>query len=673
MRLFAESRGYIVEANYNQLTDNQNSNGFTFAEFQAEIDAGRPVLIHAIGAGGGHTMVGVGYDAATDSIYIHNTWDNNVYSMTWGGSHAGYVLCAVTVIHLAEGDPKVVHFKCYVAEGVEPIEEVVHLEDQFIELDALVTNTSCFCNPVEKWHDGEPTPILNPDHHLTVYNLTYEEEPQTWSVEVSNQFVTQNLTVSGPVGLAVPTWKLDPGEHDPPVGLDHYLLYEVVNEVYADAVDVGLEDQFGDDPGVAVGQAVLFANPVQKTHDGEVTEIVNPDDHLVFYEIWGTAALYPQVQVVDQFGGQTLDLGYPAEWLAVPSEKLIPVPVADKEVSPEGYVQAGQTLDYTVRYENVGGGTASGVYVTDVLDEDLDDSTLVIGGGGTYNIPTRTITWLIGEIGPGEGGTLTFSANVRSDATHGAVVTNYATVYFPSVPEETPTNIVFNTVDAAPPTITGKSPLGSGVSVDSDISVTFSEPMNETSVESAFSIVPNVPGSVTWVGNTITFDPTANLAYSAKYTVTIHGTAMDSVGNGLDGDEDGTAEGSPTDDYSWSFTTKAAGVGCFIATAAYGTPMAKEIQILRDFRDGYLLTNPLGQALVDFYYKVSPPVAEFITEHPSLKPIVRAGLVPVVVMSTIAVNTTPTEKMAILGSLVLVSVALAIWVMRRRDKGPEYT
>jgi len=112
--------------------------------------------------------------------------------------------------------------------------------------------------------------------------------------------------------------------------------------------------------------------------------------------------------------------------------------------------------------------------------------------------------------------------------------------------------------------------------------------------------------------------------------------------------------------------------GCFIATAAYGTPMADEIQTLRDFTDEYLLTNPLGQALVDIYYKLSPPIAEFITEHPFLKPIVRAGLVPAVVMSTVVVNTTPAEKAAIVGLLALVSAALAIWAMKRRGRGPEY-
>ena len=112
--------------------------------------------------------------------------------------------------------------------------------------------------------------------------------------------------------------------------------------------------------------------------------------------------------------------------------------------------------------------------------------------------------------------------------------------------------------------------------------------------------------------------------------------------------------------------------GCFIATAAYGTPMAHEVQILRDFRDGYLLPNPVGQAFVNFYYTLSPPIAEFMTDHPSLKPMVRVGLVPAVAVSTILVNTTTAEKIAIIGLLVLVSVALAVWVTRRRGRGPEY-
>ncbi|GAG49939.1 unnamed protein product [marine sediment metagenome] len=89
------------------------------------------------------------------------------------------------------------------------------------------------------------------------------------------------------------------------------------------------------------------------------------------------------------------------------------------------------------------------------------------------------------------------------------------------------------------------------------------------------------------------------------------------------------------------------------------------METLRNFRDSYMVTNPVGSALVSVYYKLSPPVADFIDEHPSLKPIVRVGLLPAVAMSTVAVNTTPAEKIAIVGSLALISILLTVWRRQR--------
>jgi len=137
--------------------------------------------------------------------------------------------------------------------------------------------------------------------------------------------------------------------------------------------------------------------------------------------------------------------------------------------------------------------------------------------------------------------------------------------------------------------------------------------------------------------------------------------------------EDATTNITIYGDYAITATFLCEGGLCFIATAAYGTPMAKEIEILREFRDKYLMTNPVGKGLVEFYYRVSPPIAEFITEHPSLKPIVRSGLLPVVAMSTVAVNTTPTQKVAIISLLVLVSVAVAVWATRQRSRRQKCT
>ncbi len=70
--------------------------------------------------------------------------------------------------------------------------------------------------------------------------------------------------------------------------------------------------------------------------------------------------------------------------------------------------------------------------------------------------------------------------------------------------------------------------------------------------------------------------------------------------------------------------------GCFIATAAYGSGLAPEVTVLREFRDRYLLTNRPGQAFVEWYYAVSPPAAAFIAEHESLRSAARLGLAPVV-------------------------------------------
>ena len=105
------------------------------------------------------------------------------------------------------------------------------------------------------------------------------------------------------------------------------------------------------------------------------------------------------------------------------------------------------------------------------------------------------------------------------------------------------------------------------------------------------------------------------------------------------------------------------GGGCFIATAAYGSSLDSHVDTLRSFRDQYLETNPLGSAFVSLYYKVSPPMAEFIDAHPGLKPLVRFALQPAIVFSSVAINTTPMEKIAI--ALVILTL---LFVMRERKR-----
>lgn len=69
---------------------------------------------------------------------------------------------------------------------------------------------------------------------------------------------------------------------------------------------------------------------------------------------------------------------------------------------------------------------------------------------------------------------------------------------------------------------------------------------------------------------------------------------------------------------------------CFIATAAYGSSMANDVRTLRLFRDQYLKSNVLGRQFVDFYYEVSPPLANWIAEHEWARSVSRTLLWPVV-------------------------------------------
>jgi hypothetical protein len=73
--------------------------------------------------------------------------------------------------------------------------------------------------------------------------------------------------------------------------------------------------------------------------------------------------------------------------------------------------------------------------------------------------------------------------------------------------------------------------------------------------------------------------------------------------------------------------------GCFIATAAFGSSMARELGALRALRDRTLLTNPLGRLFVASYYALSPPLANAIASDERLRAAARHALEPAVALA----------------------------------------
>ena len=109
------------------------------------------------------------------------------------------------------------------------------------------------------------------------------------------------------------------------------------------------------------------------------------------------------------------------------------------------------------------------------------------------------------------------------------------------------------------------------------------------------------------------------------------------------------------------------GGGCFIATAAYGSYLDPHVQVLRDFRDRYLLGYKLGGKLVELYYQKSPPIAEMISKSEGLQLITRWCLLPVVGIAYLAVSFGIITTFLVMTFGVLMAVSASVIIMRKRQ------
>jgi hypothetical protein len=242
----------------------------------------------------------------------------------WGPALFGRAALGVHGVRPAQHRTE--HFKCYDAASPPPFtRRNVRLTDRFGNWKARVAAPGAVCNPVQKNRER----LVNRAAHLRCYALDrLSPSFRTRSVVVRNQFGSQVLRVTAPLGLCLPTRQGAIGSQQPPaitVVPDHFKCYGVRSRVPFRARDVILHDEFELRAHKAV-TPVLLCNPVRKTmgtgSTARTTPIQHPVHHLVCYSIRDI----PLRQTVparrrftlNQFGGAQVKTGRP-NGLCVPS------------------------------------------------------------------------------------------------------------------------------------------------------------------------------------------------------------------------------------------------------------------------------------------------------------------------------------------------------------------
>jgi hypothetical protein len=237
----------------------------------------------------------------------------------------------------------------------------------------------------------------------------------------------------------------------------------------------------------------------------------------------------------------------------------------------------------------------------------------ITGMTGNLNAPDSTITTTVPGSGP-------LRLEMVSDGSGGQYQIKVTT--FPNIdkfPPGAPTAMAASAATPQTATVTFTEPgdgtggvvgsyqirelAGGGVITDANF---------DTAIPVSASVLPTGPGTV----QTVTL---TGLVPQTNYSVGIR--AVDQCGN---------VGSVAVVSFSTPERTSGEVDACFIATAAYGSLMANDVELLRRFRDVALRHSVLGELFVEGYYTFGPPLAGVVGESELLRSTARDALAPVV-------------------------------------------
>jgi uncharacterized repeat protein (TIGR01451 family) len=372
--------------------------------------------------------------------------------------------------------------------------------------------------------------------------------------------------------------------------------------------------------------------------------------------------------------------------LALAPELSLAAPDLELRMSVDNPVPvAGQPVEFTVTLSNIGTDPAERAVVNDKLPAELalPAGMAAFPSIGTYDPATGN--WSVGTLSPGTSATLVIPA-VVAVANQPACSVNVATTSDPGDTHRSNDRALAAVRRSATDrcadlsvTFDSGSFLDCGVQQHLDFSVFVSnlgpEEAREVFVDLSQNpaIAPNLrfrDSNCTGTRCTIALLAAGASvmlnAVSDDFSSTVQRTLTLNLAASSSDTDYSTANNQASTTVLLPVSTQcdgihiaAGGIACFIATAAYGSPLEAHVEALRQFRDRFLGRFALGRAFIRFYYRHSPPLAEIIAAHPSLRLATRSLLTPLVLAIAY-----PLRALAV--ATLMIALLGTAWSRRRR-------